>query len=104
MQQYDGGYRYPGYSVYKEYYAISAEYYAYMMPGRTDLKSDQLFNSQGYFDTSLLWKVIKATYGEECPDDYPIQRLSWLTARVLKSSGAARTARSCRTGPERKPR
>ena len=68
MQHYDGGYRCPGCSVYKEYHAFIAEYYTYMMLERTDLIPDTMYGDDGYFDSDILWDVIKESYGDECPD------------------------------------
>lgn len=68
MQHYDGDYRCPGCSVYKEYHAFIAEYYTYMMLDRTDLIPDAMYGDDGYFDSDILWDVIKEAYGDECPD------------------------------------
>jgi hypothetical protein len=68
VQHYDGGYRCPGCSVYKEFYAFVAEYYTFLMIGRIDLIPDGFFGADRHFDSDLLWTVIKKAYGDECPD------------------------------------
>jgi hypothetical protein len=69
MQHYeDKDYRCPGCSVFKEYHAFIAEYYTYMMIGRSDLIPSSLYDSDGRFNADLLWNVIKQAYGGSCPD------------------------------------